>query len=101
MSLDELKKNIIESNLSVNIHAVSPRELTIQPDSNKKSYITVRDNFDLNFKVKSYNIQVFLCSQNGFEARNYFEPTVKRKISTALAYINHYCDYIITNDCWK
>lgn len=101
MSLNELSKNIAELNPCVNIHPVSPRELTIKPDSNKKSYITVRDNFDSNFKVKSYTIQVFLYSRNGFEARNYFEPVVKRKISTALAYINHYCDYIITNNCWK
>ncbi|MCA2471500.1 hypothetical protein R7P80_01730 [Vibrio sp. 2092] len=101
MSLNDLVNKITKLNTSITTELVSPREVIIKPDSNKESYIEVRDNLDANFEVKSYTIQVFLHTKNGYESRNYFEPCTKRKTSTAIDYINRYINYIADNNCWK
>lgn len=101
MSLNDLVNKITELNASITTELVSPREVIIKPDSIKESYIEVRDNLDANFEVKSYTIKVFLYTKNDYESRNYFEPCTKRKISTAIEYINRYINYIADNNCWK
>ena len=93
LQVDELKAKLTELGIHWFVKNDDCFDLHIKANKDQRTHMTVMHNRG-GGSIKSYTMQVNLCSEQGYETRNYFQPDTKVKTSTVLAYIQKYVDYM-------